>query len=398
MEPAKKSAGDPTGFAADDLAARLRSVRERTCALCAPLAIEDHVVQPSPEVSPPKWHLAHTTWFFEKFVLEPRPRGYRPFDERYHPLFNSYYKSVGPHWLQAERGALSRPTVSEVHGYRRHVDEALEDGLRRGLDEALRFPLELGIHHEQQHQELLLMDIKYILGANPLQPEYGFVEFEAAPGAAQWRDFEAGIHSIGAPPGGFAFDNERPRHRVWLDGFALRPRPVTNGEFREFVEDGGYADPRLWLSAGWDWVGRQRIEAPLYWRRSDGEWTLFTLGGVRPLDPDWPVCHVSYFEADAFARWKGVRLPTEAELEVFLEAEPADQPVWCWTRSAYAPYPRFAPFPGAFAEYNGKFMCSQMVLRGGCLATPAGHGRPTYRNFFEPHQRWMFSGMRLARD
>jgi ergothioneine biosynthesis protein EgtB len=380
-----------------DWAARLMEVRGRTMALCGPLTIEDHVVQPATEVSPPKWHLGHTTWFFERFVLERYQPRYRPFDERFHPLFNSYYKAAGPHWMQAERGKLSRPTVAEIHGYRSSVDEALAELLRTPPPDPLRFLIELGIHHEQQHQELLLMDIKYILGSNPLQPRYGFAELAPLQTPATWLDFEPGIHWIGAPPGGFAFDNERPRHRVWLDRFSIASRPVTNGEFLAFIEDGGYSEPRLWLSMGWDWLNRHRINAPLYWGNSDGDRQIFTLGGPQDLDPDAPVCHVSYFEADAYARWKGCRLPTEHELEIALNAQPAPEPVWCWTSSHYSAYPGFAPFAGDIGEYNGKFMCNQFVLRGGCVATPPGHYRPSYRNFFEPHQRWMFSGIRLAR-
>lgn len=383
----------------DKQIARLLSVRERTVAICAPLAIEDHVVQPIPEVSPPKWHLGHTTWFFEQFILERYHAGYRRHHDYYPLLFNSYYKSSGPHWLQPERGMLSRPTVAEVHEYRAHVDGTLIDFLQgRAPDSELHFLVELGIHHEQQHQELLFMDIKYILGVNPSKPAYGLDEFPEQQQPSGCTDFDAGLYSIGASEAGFAFDNERPRHRVWLDRFSIDSTLVTNLEYAEFIANGGYADPSLWLSAGWDWINRHRVEAPLYWTKVDGEWQVYTLAGPGPMVPNAPVCHVSYFEADAYARWKGCRLPTEQEFEIFLNNRLEPQAVWAWTQSHYSPYPGFTPFPGNVGEYNGKFMCGQFVLRGGCFATPLGHYRPSYRNFFEPQQRWMFSGIRLARQ
>lgn len=383
-------------------AARLSAVRARTLQLCGPLETEDFVVQPRAEVSPPKWHLAHTSWFFEQFLLLPYLPGYRVFDEGYGLLFNSYYKSAGPHWLQGERGALSRPTVDEVLDYRRHIDAAMPALLdSAGGDPAVAGLVEAGIQHEQQHQELLLMDIKCILSVNPSMPRYA--ERPPAPagcGSGGWLRIEPGIHAIGAEGPGFSYDNERPRHRVWLEPCEVAGALVSNAEFLAFVQDGGYADPRLWQSKGWDWVQAQHIRAPLYWFERDGAWHEFTLAGAAPLDGEAPVMHVSWFEAEAYARWRGCRLPTEQEYEVFLRrSPPAGGPsLWCWTQSHYSPYPGFRPFDGPLAEYNGKFMCSQFVLRGGCFATPPGHHSDTYRNFFEPQQRWMFSGIRLARD
>lgn len=382
-----------------DTGERLAGVRAETVRICAPLETEDYVVQPAPEVSPPKWHLAHTTWFFEEFILVPRLRGYRIFDPGYRLLFNSYYKTVGPHWQQSARGTLSRPTVREVIAYRNHVDDHLARLIAsRQAGPDLDALLVAGMHHEQQHQELLYMDIKAILGANPSMPAYAAETARVEAGEPGWIGIESGIHGIGAEGEGFAYDNERPRHRTWIDACSLSRRLVTNGEFLEFMRDGGYGDPRLWLSKGWDWVQAGRVQAPLYWFERDGRWSEFTLCGARPLSPDAPVAHVSYYEADAYARWRGLRLPDERELEIFLAREAPPQSLWCWTRSAYAPYPGYRPCEPPLSEYNGKFMCNQYVLRGGCFATPPGHGRATYRNFYEPHQRWMFSGIRLARD
>ena len=385
----------------DALAARLTAVRDATPRLCEPLEAEDYAVQPLPEVSPPKWHLGHTSWFFERFLLRPYLSGYRVFDEGYGLLFNSYYKSAGPHWLQRERGVLSRPATREVLAYRRHVDDAMSAllGTARANPEVSALT-EAGIQHEQQHQELLLMDIKYILGINPSMPPYA--ERPPAPtgrGADGWVSIEPGIHAIGAEGPGFSYDNERPRHRVWLESCEIAGALVSNAEFLDFMQDGGYSEPRLWQSKGWDWVQAQGVRAPLYWFEHDGTWQEYTLAGAAPLDGGAPVMHVSWFEAEAYARWRGCRLPTEEEYEVFLRrSSAADAPsLWCWTRSHYSPYPGFRPFDGPLAEYNGKFMCNQFVLRGGCFATPPGHHRDTYRNFFEPQQRWMFSGIRLAR-
>lgn len=377
------------------------AVREQTERLCAPLAIEDYVVQAMADVSPAKWHLAHTTWFFETFVLEPRLPGYRPLEPRYRVLFNSYYDGVGPQFERAARGRLSRPTVAEIYGYRAHVDKAMAALLDRPDAEVAPI-VELGLCHEQQHQELLLTDLKYNLGVNPLRPAYHDAEPRRdGPGPLTFIARPGGVVEIGHDGTGFAFDNEAPRHRVWLEPFALASRLVTNGEYRAFVEDGGYRRPELWLSEGWKTAQAQGWQAPLYWERDHGAWQAFTLAGMRPLDPDAPVVHVSYYEADAYARWRGQRLPTEAEWEVVAADPPAGcaelfDEAWQWTASAYLPYPGFHPLPGAVGEYNGKFMMNQMVLRGGSRATPPGHSRPTYRNFFPPDARWQFSGLRLA--
>lgn len=407
----------------------VRAVSER---LCAPLAVEDHVIQSMPDVSPPKWHLAHATWFFETFILARGnaafPDGHRPLHPAYHYLWNSYYESEGDRWERPRRGLLSRPTVDEVRRYRRHVDEAVLAFLDRAPDDvlaALAPVLRLGLHHEQQHQELLVTDIKHILGTNPLRPPYR--EVAAGPAhAVPPLDFihhQGGLVEIGTGDGlhgaGFAFDNESPRHRVFLAPFAIAARPVTNGEFIEFIEAGGYAKPEHWLSAGWDAVRENRWQAPLYWQRERDGWAHYTLAGMRPVDPGEPVCHVSHFEADAFARWKGCRLPTEAEWEFSFPELPATTgrflddealhpgptsrarsygDVWEWTGSAYLPYPGFRPLEGGLGEYNGKFMSGQMVLRGGSCATPRSHIRPTYRNFFHPDKRWQCTGFRLARS
>lgn len=395
-----------------DLLARLAAVRAETVRLCTPLEIEDYVVQPCAEVSPPKWHLGHTSWFFDHFVLRSRAPGYRPADPHYEQLFNSYYKSVGPHWIQSRRGQLSRPTVREILAWRERVDEAMVELLERSTDPEVLRLTEAGIHHEQQHQELLMMDIKNILASNPSLPAYGDLPYRPRehgaglqaddapdPGARDvdgWERIEPGPYDIGAPEDGFSYDNERPRHRRWLEGCDMARTLVRNGEYLAFMRDGGYEDPLLWQSKGWDWIREGNIRAPLYWFERDGAWHEYTLAGARPVDPSAPVMHVSWFEAEAYARWRGCRLPREDECEIRQPEHPGA--LWCWTASPYTPYPGFRPFPPPLGEYNGKFMCGQFVLRGGCFATPPGHFRPSYRNFFEPRQRWMFSGIRLARD
>jgi ergothioneine biosynthesis protein EgtB len=396
---------------------RLFATRRLTLDLAAPLSDADATIQPFPDASPAKWHLAHTTWFFETFVLRDHVPGYRAFDERWPFLFNSYYENEGPRHARPKRGMLSRPSLDEVRAYRAQVDEALDRALPSLPPHALEL-LELGIHHEQQHQELFLTDILATFAENPLEPAYGHCEEPKTTRQSsrdEWVSGRDGVVEIGAPDTGFAFDCERPRHRVFLEPHVIASRRVTNGEWHEFMEAGGYSTPTLWLSEGWEWVQREQVSAPLYWR-DDG--TEFTLAGRRAIDWAAPVAHVSYFEADAFARWAGARLPTEAEWEDFaasadplhgnqLDAAGATAPrrdgdifgdVWEWTRSGFEPYPGFAPAAGAVGEYNGKFMSSQLVLKGASCATPRGHSRASYRNFFSPHARWQFTGVRLARD
>jgi ergothioneine biosynthesis protein EgtB len=395
---------------------KLLATRRLTLDLSAPLSDADATIQPFPDASPAKWHLAHTTWFFETFVLRDFVPGYRLFDEHWPYLFNSYYEGEGPRHARPRRGMLSRPSLDEVRTYRASVDEALERALP-ALPAAALDLIVLGINHEQQHQELFLTDILATFAENPLEPAYG----ERQPPACSavepltWHRGREGVVEIGAPDQGFAFDSERPRHQVILTGHELANRRVTNEEWREFIDDGGYSTPTLWLSDGWAWVQQESIAAPLYWRE---EGTEFTLAGRREIDWAAPVAHVSHYEADAFARWAGARLPTEAEWEDF--AAPADPnignqldqasavvprpgggmfgDVWEWTQSAFASYPGFRPAEGAVGEYNGKFMSGQLVLKGASSATPRGHSRASYRNFFPPHARWQFTGVRLAKD
>ncbi len=412
---------------------RFEAVRRETEALAANLTPEDQSIQSMPDVSPTKWHLAHTTWFFETFVLTRLDPDYRVFDPAFAYLFNSYYEAVGPRHPRPERGLLSRPTVDIVGAYRDHVGAAVARIAARAGEPAWQEAaplLELGWHHEQQHQELILMDIKHVFSINPLLPAYQAPQPQIAPPAAalDWLEYAGGLVEIGHHGAGFAFDSETPRHKVWLEPFRLAARPVSCGEFLEFIEADGYRRPEFWLSDGWATVCAQGWEAPLYWRREGDAWSIFTLSGRRRLNPAEPVCHVSYFEADAFAKWAGKRLPSEAEWEIAAEGVPvsgnladrrqfhpmaemappaSDRPaqprqmfgdVWEWTASPYIPYPRFRAAAGAVGEYNGKFMCNQMVLRGGAAVTPAGHVRASYRNFFPPSARWAFSGLRLAED
>jgi len=400
---------------------RYARIRKLSLHITEELSAEDQMLQSMPDASPTKWHLAHTTWFFETFILEPHARNYKPLNPRYKYAFNSYYKQLGSHPYRGARGLMSRPSLDEVYGYRAHVDEAMSQHIEHFSSDTLAL-LEVGLNHEQQHQELILTDIKHALWSGPLRPEP--VKGSGPRATAQrlrWIEFEGSIHSIGHAGGDFCFDNECPRHEVLLRPFALASRAVTNGEYMHFIADGGYRRSELWLSEGWDAVGNQRWDAPLYWERSeDGGWWQFANPGLQAVDPAEPVCHISYYEADAYARWSGHRLPTEQEWEVAASQSPARgamlddsvfRPqaakgdglqqmfgdVWEWTASPYVPYPGFSPAPGLIGEYNGKFMCNQMVLRGGSCATPASHIRATYRNFFPPHVRWQFSGIRLAK-
>jgi ergothioneine biosynthesis protein EgtB len=398
------------------LAERLAATRKLTLELAAPLSDADATIQPHPDASPAKWHLAHTTWFFETFVLRDHIAGYRLHDERWPFLFNSYYEGEGERHARPRRGMLSRPTLDEVRAWRIAVDEALQLALPTLSPPALEL-VELGINHEQQHQELFLTDILATFAENPLEPAYGTID-QAACYATEplgWIDGRSGEIEIGAPAAGFAFDCERPRHRALLHPHQLGNRCVTNGEWQQFIEEGGYRTPTLWLSDGWDWLRREGVERPLYWRE-DG--SAFTLAGRRDIDRAAPVAHVSYYEADAFARWAGTRLPTEVEWEsAFASADPLvghqldragpvlPRPgggpfgdVWQWTGSAFLPYPGYQPEAGTVGEYNGKFMSGQMVLKGASCVTPRGHSRPSYRNFFPPAARWQFTGVRLARD
>lgn len=405
------------------LEARFRAVRQLSAALVAPLSDADASVQSMDDASPAKWHLAHTTWFFETFVLRDFVAGYTLHDARFPFLFNSYYEAEGQRHARSRRGMVTRPTLAEVLEYRAAVDAALVAALAE-LPEAALALVELGCHHEEQHQELLLTDILHLFSCNPIEPAIwpGDPKVPVAmPGPIGWIEGGPGIAEIGAQGDGFAFDCEGPRHRVLLHPHAIADRTVTNGEWAAFIADGGYRDPRHWLSDGWAWVKAQGIEAPLYWEKRDGGWTRFGLDGRRAIDPAAPVTHVSFFEADAYASWAGARLPTEAEWEVAASGhdpaggnqldragpvEPRPAPagpaffgdVWEWTGSAYRPYPGFAAAEGAVGEYNGKFMSGQFVLRGGSCATPRGHARASYRNFFYPHQRWQFTGVRLAKD
>jgi len=436
---AKRAYFHPGSGRVERLLAHFHQIRDFTNSLCAGLEPEDYVVQSIPDVSPTKWHLAHTTWFFETFILKKFSPGYRAEIPEYAYLFNSYYNAAGDMHRRDLRGLISRPTVREAQRYRASIDSHI-DNLLSGADEKLLDEIEpilvLGIHHEQQHQELLITDIKHVFAQNPLYPVFRERKTDGAGVKTipmHFLDFEETVIAIGHDGRGFAYDNEGPRHRTLLRPFSLASRPVTNGEYMAFIEDDGYLRPEFWLSLGWMTVNEQRWQAPLYWANHERAWWNFTLSGFRPVDESEPVTHVSYFEADAYANWAGARLPTEFEWERaaldcpiegnFVESESfhpvsvavvsaalADKPlqnrrldqifgdVWEWTRSAYSPYPGYRAVPGALGEYNGKFMCNQYVLRGGSCATSRSHIRRTYRNFFQPEKRWQFTGIRLARD
>jgi ergothioneine biosynthesis protein EgtB len=378
-----------------DLLTIYAAVRKRTEELCVTLTAEDYVLQPVEFVSPPKWHLAHTTWFFETFVLMDNLKGYRAFDNDYNFLFNSYYETVGERLLRADRGNLSRPPVADIYRYRAYVDDAMARLLASPLAEGLDSIIELGLNHEEQHQELLCTDIKYILGHNPLFPAFGTAEPEVVTGDNGTFSIPSGTYEVGYNGDGFCFDNELDRHTVYLGEYELSKQLVTNGEYLEFINDGGYIDHRHWHQEGLEWVRAEKIGAPMYWHKAGGQWQHYTPAGLMAIPFNEPVTHISFYEAAAFAAWKGMRLPTEFEWEVASDRLEWGRR-WEWTNSAYLPYPGYKKAAGALGEYNGKFMINQMVLRGASVATPPGHSRPSYRNFFHPWLRWQYTGIRLA--
>jgi ergothioneine biosynthesis protein EgtB len=417
---------DTMPIATQDLLGDYNEVRRHTAALAGPLSEEDCCVQSMPDASPIKWHMAHTTWFFETFILERFEPDFQPYEPAYRVLFNSYYNGVGEKYPRPQRGLLTRPSLAEVKAYRHNVDGRIAELLPRLMPSSFSGEIaaltELGLQHEKQHQELMLTDIKHLLSMNPLNPAYSSAKLEADRSSAPmaWKTFEAGIVEIGHEGGSFCFDNETPRHRQFVEQFAIATRLVTNGEFLAFIEAGGYDDPALWLSEGWDWVRANQLAHPLYWQHRESGWHEFTLHGLRPLDPQRPAVHISYFEADAYARWAGARLPTEAEWERAASGmQQGEAPrdfhpaaagkernallqlfgvAWQWTASSYAPYPGYVAAEGAIGEYNGKFMVNQYVLRGSSCVTPPRHTRITYRNFFPAGARWQFTGIRLARS
>ena len=374
-------------------------IRKYSEQICEPLQTEDYVVQPVVDVSPPKWHLGHTTWFFETFILKPFSVNYQVYNDDYNFVFNSYYETVGNRVIRTDRGNLSRPSVNEIYQYRAYVDEAMTNFLKTPLKDEVKELLVLGFNHEQQHQELLLTDIKFILGNNPLFPVYSKDRKEVLatnnpePG---FINISEGVYEIGHDGKDFSFDNELNRHKVYLHDFAISKTLVSNAEFLEFINAGGYENFNYWHAEGWDWVKSNHITSPMYWHLIDGEWYNYTLGGLLPIDPNAPVSHISYYEAYAFASWKGMRLPTEFEWEIAAKQFNWGER-WEWTESAYLPYPGFSKAPGAIVEYNGKFMVNQKVLRGASIATPENHSRITYRNFFHPHLRWQYTGIRLVK-
>lgn len=382
----------------DSLLDSFLETRKHSEDICQPLEIEDYVVQPVIDVSPPKWHLGHTTWFFEEFVLKPYAKNYTLFDEDFSFVFNSYYETVGKRVVRSDRGNLSRPSVKKVYEYRKYVTEGIKKFLETSQSKEVNTVLEIGIHHEKQHQELLLTDIKYILGNNPLLPTYSktFEDYPIESHQQDWITVEEGIYEIGHNSSDFCFDNELGRHKVYLHSFEISNKLVTNREFIEFIKAGGYQRFDIWHAEGWDWVSQNQIVAPFYWHNIDGEWHNYTAQGLQKVKEEAPLTHISYFEAFAFAQWKGLRLPTEFEWEAAQAFFPWGKR-WEWTESAYLPYPNYQKADGALGEYNGKFMVSQKVLRGGSVATPVKHTRHTYRNFFHPQLRWQFTGLRLAK-
>ncbi|TDW49142.1 ergothioneine biosynthesis protein EgtB [Flavobacterium sp. 270] len=383
----------------ENLLNQYKNIRAHSEEICRPLEIEDYVVQPIVDVSPPKWHLGHTTWFFETFILIPNFKGYKEYNSQYNFVFNSYYETVGARVVRTDRGNLSRPSVADVYRYRAYVDEKMEAFLQIGdLKEDLISLLELGLNHEQQHQELLYYDIKYILGHNPLFPPYSNkVVFEKKEiQATEFITMKEGIYEIGFQGEGFSFDNESARHKCYLETYEISSTLVNNADYLHFIEDEGYSDFRHWHSEGWDWVKTQNAKAPLYWHFIDEKWMYYTLNGLQEIDPLAPVCHINFYEASAYAAWKGMRLPTEQEWEAASDRFNWGER-WEWTNSAYLPYPGFKKEPGAIGEYNGKFMVNQWVLRGSSDATPKNHSRKTYRNFFHPRLQWQFSGIRLVK-
>ncbi len=378
---------------------KYNEVRKYSEHICKPLKTEDYVLQPVVDVSPPKWHIGHSTWFFETFVLKPNMNDYEEFDPNYNFVFNSYYETVGARVIRTDRGNLSRPAVDDIFEYRKHVDKAMNQYLKNGITEEVKELVTLGLNHEQQHQELLWTDIKYILGNNPLFPPYdekGKPGMEKSTLSNDFVQIEAGLYEIGFAGEGFCFDNELGRHKVYLNDAQVAKSQVTNGEFIEFINANGYKNFTYWHAEAWDWVNTNKIEAPMYWHKMENGWHYYTYQGLKPVDPNAPVCHVSFYEAAAFAAWKGMRLPTEFEWEVAApDLDWGNR--WEWTESAYLPYPGFSKAPGAIGEYNGKFMVNQKVLRGASEVTSPGHSRLTYRNFFHPHLRWQFTGIRLAK-
>ncbi len=377
---------------------RYKAVRQRTEDICKPLQTEDYVVQPVVDVSPPKWHIGHTTWFWETFVLQPHFQDYKVFHSDYNYVFNSYYETVGARVIRTDRGNLSRPTVEDIYNYRKHVDNAMHQFLSSSYPADLKELIELGLNHEEQHQELLYTDIKYILGHNPLFPAYTNIIVEKAPPQANNNEFVSmseGIYEIGYEGKEFCFDNELAKHKVYLNDYRISAKQVTNGEYLRFINEGGYTDFRYWHAEGWDWVKTNNVQSPMYWHFIDREWYHYTLNGLQLINGDDAINHISFYEASAYAAWKGMRLPTEFEWEA-AATQFSWGNRWEWTESAYLPYPGFSKAPGAIGEYNGKFMVNQKVLRGASDVTSPGHSRITYRNFFHPHLRWQYTGIRLA--